>query len=122
MARKQDVFTLLGKRMQIDQPSLRGRRGDSDMPPIADLIRRIDRALVERRAAGPLVVRVGGSDRGCVHLSRTLFTRILERPHRVGRVAGRTQHGPKREFSPSIPLGAERDRHTLPTCLQSGRA
>ena len=51
MAHKQDVVTLLGKRMQIDQPSLRGRRGDSDMPPIADLIRRIDRALLERRAA-----------------------------------------------------------------------
>ena len=51
MAHKQDVFTLLGKRMQIDQPAHRGRRGDSDMPPIADLIRRIDRALLNRRAA-----------------------------------------------------------------------
>lgn len=51
MARKQDVFTLIGKRLQIDQPSHRGRRGDVDMPPIADLIRRIDRALLERRAA-----------------------------------------------------------------------
>lgn len=51
MARKQDVFTLLGKRMQVDQPSHRGRRGDGDMPQIADLIRQIDRALLERRAA-----------------------------------------------------------------------
>ena len=51
MAHEQDVFTLLGRRMQIDRPAHRGQRGDSDMPPIADLIRRIDRALLERCAA-----------------------------------------------------------------------
>ena len=50
MAQKQDIFALVGKRMCASP-----RHGDLaagyDVPPIADLIRRIDRALLERRAA-----------------------------------------------------------------------
>lgn len=50
MARKQDSFTLVGKRMQA--PGIASRRpGTADVPAIADLITRIDRALLERRAA-----------------------------------------------------------------------
>lgn len=47
MARRQDIFTLVGKRM--DAP--RNSRSDYEAPPLADLVRRIDRALLERRAA-----------------------------------------------------------------------
>ncbi|MGU3390694.1 hypothetical protein [Sphingomonas sp. M1A8_2b] len=47
MASKQDVFTLVGKRMR-GTPSA---PCNVDMPPIAELVRRIDRALRERRAA-----------------------------------------------------------------------
>lgn len=51
MASKQDVFTLVGKRIRgTAGDPLRLGRGD-DMPPIAELIRRIDQALHERRAA-----------------------------------------------------------------------
>ncbi|WP_158637970.1 hypothetical protein [Sphingomonas ginsenosidivorax] len=47
MARRQDIFTLVGKRM--DAPC--ATRGSYEAPPLADLVRRIDRALLERRAA-----------------------------------------------------------------------
>ena len=51
MASTQDVFTLVGKRMHgtPGDPCQRGR--NVDMPPIAELVRRIDHALRERRAA-----------------------------------------------------------------------
>ncbi|MGA1800134.1 hypothetical protein VH567_15290 [Sphingomonas sp. 4RDLI-65] len=51
MARKQDVFTLVGERMHRAPGDAGPRITYADMPPIADLIRRIDRALMERRAA-----------------------------------------------------------------------
>ena len=47
MARRQDSFTLVGKRMQATHVA----RGDYEGPALADLIARIDRALLERRAA-----------------------------------------------------------------------
>jgi hypothetical protein len=47
MARRQDIFTLVGKRMQAP----RATRTDYEGPALADLISRIDRALLERRAA-----------------------------------------------------------------------
>ncbi len=50
MARKQDSFTLVGKRM-CASPCRPDQAADYDRPQIADLIRRIDRALLERRAA-----------------------------------------------------------------------
>jgi len=52
MAQKQDIFALVGKRM-CASPRHRDLNVnvDYDMPPIADLIRRIDQALLERRAA-----------------------------------------------------------------------
>lgn len=47
MASKNDAFTLIGKRMQSNtRPAYQ-----SEMLPIADLIRRIDHAVRERRAA-----------------------------------------------------------------------
>lgn len=50
MPREQDIFTLVGKRMCA---SARHREPMAryDEPQIADLIRRIDRAVRERRAA-----------------------------------------------------------------------
>lgn len=51
MARKQDSFALIGRRMAMGSADRHGRASASDMPPIADLIRRIERALLERRAA-----------------------------------------------------------------------
>lgn len=48
MARRQDSFTLVGKRMQA---AARTARTEYEGPPLADLIARIDRALQERRAA-----------------------------------------------------------------------
>jgi len=50
MARKQDIFALVGKRM-CASPRHGNLDADHDLPPIADLIRRIDRALLDRRAA-----------------------------------------------------------------------
>ncbi|BCA61165.1 hypothetical protein HMP09_0399 [Sphingomonas sp. HMP9] len=52
MAQKQDIFALVGKRM-CASPRHRDLdvNVDYDMPPIADLIQRIDKALLERRAA-----------------------------------------------------------------------
>lgn len=51
MAGKQDVFTLVGKRMggTLGEQGHRGR--PVEMPAIAELICRIDRALQDRRAA-----------------------------------------------------------------------
>ena len=48
MARQQDIFTLVGNRMQA--PHVDGLSA-FERPPIADLIRRIDHALQSRRAA-----------------------------------------------------------------------
>ncbi|MES2421436.1 MAG: hypothetical protein V4595_09065 [Pseudomonadota bacterium] len=50
MARKQDIFALVRKRM-CASPQHGDLAADYDVPPIADLIRRIDHALLERRAA-----------------------------------------------------------------------
>ena len=50
MAHKQDIFALVGKRM-CASPRHGDLAADYDVPPIADLIRRIDHALLERRAA-----------------------------------------------------------------------
>lgn len=47
MARRQDIFTLVGKRMQAP----RAPWTDYEGPTPADLLSRIDRALRERRAA-----------------------------------------------------------------------
>ena len=47
MARRQDIFTLVGQRMQAPRPM----RSDYEGPQVADLISRIDHALRERRAA-----------------------------------------------------------------------
>ena len=50
MAYKQDIFALVGKRM-CASPSRHDLTASYDRPQIADLIRRIDRALLDRRAA-----------------------------------------------------------------------
>ena len=50
MAQKQDIFALVGKRM-CASPRHGNLATGYAVPPIADLIRRIDRALMERRAA-----------------------------------------------------------------------
>ncbi|WP_164913438.1 hypothetical protein [Sphingomonas sp. UV9] len=50
MAQTQDIFALVGKRM-CAAPRHGNRAVDYDVPRIADLIRQIDRALLERRAA-----------------------------------------------------------------------
>ncbi len=51
MASKQDSFTLIRKRMQQGMSDPHARHAVPDMPQIADLIRRIDHALMVRRAA-----------------------------------------------------------------------
>lgn len=51
MASTQDVFTLVGKRMRAARYEPCHRARAAEMPPIAELIRRIDRALHDRRAA-----------------------------------------------------------------------
>lgn len=51
MAQTQDIFALVGKRMSAS-PRLHDTASTHfDRPQIADLIRRIDRALLDRRAA-----------------------------------------------------------------------
>ena len=50
MAQKQDIFALVGKRMCASSIH-RDSAMQYDRPQIADLIRRIDRALLDRRAA-----------------------------------------------------------------------
>jgi hypothetical protein len=50
MVRKQDIFALVGKQM-CASPRHGNLTPAYDRPQIADLIRRIDRALLERRAA-----------------------------------------------------------------------
>ncbi|MES3152503.1 hypothetical protein [Sphingomonas faeni] len=49
MAQTQDIFALVGKRMRA-APRPRDPVATYDQPRIANLIRRIDRALLERRA------------------------------------------------------------------------
>ncbi|RMB53725.1 MULTISPECIES: hypothetical protein [unclassified Sphingomonas] len=51
MASTQDVFTLVGKRMRGTLGEQGHRSRAVEMPPIAELICRIDRALQDRRAA-----------------------------------------------------------------------
>ena len=50
MASTQDVFTLVGKRMRGTLGEQGHRSRPVEMPPIAELICRIDRALQDRRA------------------------------------------------------------------------
>jgi hypothetical protein len=47
MACRQDIFTLVGKRIQAPRTA----RADYEGPALADLIARIDRAVRDRRAA-----------------------------------------------------------------------
>jgi hypothetical protein len=50
LAHRQDIFALIGKQM-CASPRHGNLTPAYDRPQIADLIRRIDRALLERRAA-----------------------------------------------------------------------
>ncbi|HXH15256.1 MAG TPA: hypothetical protein VNJ10_03895 [Sphingomonas sp.] len=51
MPQHQDIFALLGRPMRIAPHDASRRPAGTDMPPIAELIRRIDCALLDRRAA-----------------------------------------------------------------------
>lgn len=51
MARQQDIFTLVGNRMRAGSTRHAAATTEFERPLIADLIRRIDRAIEQRRAA-----------------------------------------------------------------------